>query len=131
MKDMAYYSTIPMAYPNRDDFKKVFVYSKGKTIVNGAKRSECTDAEMSDYRAKGYTVETDFDKDAYYAETRKYGAINSALEAEFKADLLAEYGVTGHPKADKCFSLAWDHGHSSGYGEVKNYFDDYVELILP
>jgi hypothetical protein len=51
------------------------------------------------------------------------------LEAEFRADLLVEYGVTGNPKADKCYSIAWEHEHSAGFTEVANYFGELVELI--
>ena len=49
--------------------------------------------------------------------------------AKFKAKLAREYGVVGNPKFEKCFELAWSHGHSSGYSEVRNYFSDFVELI--
>jgi len=59
---------------------------------------------------------------AYATETRR-------LEAQFKTDLLAEYGVTDHPKADRCYSLAWEHGHAAGLAEVAGYFDEFVELI--
>jgi len=58
-----------------------------------------------------------------------YRAENTRLEVKFKADLEAEFDVVGHPKADKCFSLAWEHGHSSGYQEVYNYYSEFVELI--
>lgn len=48
---------------------------------------------------------------------------------EFKADLLQAYGVTGNPKSDMAFSLAWEQGHSCGYSEVAIVFADLVELI--
>ena len=38
-------------------------------------------------------------------------------------------GVTGNPKADKCYSLAWEYGHSSGYQEVYKYYSEFVDLI--
>lgn len=46
-----------------------------------------------------------------------------------KSDLELEHGVAGHAKADKVWSLAWEHGHSSGYSEVINYYEEFVELI--
>jgi hypothetical protein len=58
-----------------------------------------------------------------------YNAESARLEGLFKAALFEEYGVTGHPKADKCYSLAWEHGHSAGFSEVANYFSEFVELI--
>lgn len=48
---------------------------------------------------------------------------------DFKQALFIEYKVTDNPKAEKCWELAWEHGHSSGYSEVENFFDDLVELI--
>lgn len=63
------------------------------------------------------------------AERAAYRAENTRLEVQFKADLEAEFGVIGNPKADKCFSLAWDYGHSSGYREVYSYYSELVELI--
>ena len=46
----------------------------------------------------------------------------------FSEDLLSNYGVKGK-KAERCFSLAWEYGRSSGYCEVIDYFDDLVELL--
>lgn len=61
---------------------------------------------------------------AYHAETRR-------LEAQFQADLEEQYGMKGHPKAGALFNKAWERGHSSGYQEVANYYDDLYELITP
>ena len=47
----------------------------------------------------------------------------------FTADLYEYHGVTGHPRADKCFSVAWSMGHSSGLNEVALVFSELVELI--
>jgi hypothetical protein len=63
--------------------------------------------------------------------TRKWTRARNLLEAEFKADLFDEHGVTGHPKANRAFDLAWDRGHSAGYQEVANYFDDLADLLKP
>lgn len=61
--------------------------------------------------------------EAYYTEMRR-------LEDQFKVDLLADLGLTGHPKADKVYALAWQRGHSSGYSEVYNEAIDLAELVL-
>lgn len=45
--------------------------------------------------------------------------------------MFAEYAEPfGVPRAvaDKVYSLAWEHGHSSGYSEVENYYQDFAEL---
>lgn len=46
-----------------------------------------------------------------------------------KESLAAKFEVTGHPKLDLCYDLAWEHGHSSGFSEVEYYFSDLVQLI--
>ncbi len=43
--------------------------------------------------------------------------------------LKKKYEVEDNPKADDCYELAWDYGHSNGYNEVENYFSDLVWLI--
>jgi hypothetical protein len=50
-------------------------------------------------------------------------------DADFCDALLKAHGVENNPKASACYALAWSHGHSSGYGEVENYFNDFVGLI--
>lgn len=58
------------------------------------------------------------------------GEFDNNLEA-FKVALLDELGLTGHPKAEKVFSRAWERGHSSGdLGEVYSYAVDYADLVL-
>jgi hypothetical protein len=51
------------------------------------------------------------------------------ITAMVKADLEAEHGIAGHPKADKLWSLAWDDGHSAGYYDVIGYYEEFVELV--
>lgn len=53
------------------------------------------------------------------------------IKKAFRADLLKQYGVESHPKAERCFALAWEHGHASGLEEVMGYFEEFVELLLP
>lgn len=62
-------------------------------------------------------------------QRQRHHAEESRLRSIFKADLEQEYGVSGHPKADKLFDIAWSHGHSSGYGEVANYYGEFAELL--
>jgi hypothetical protein len=40
-----------------------------------------------------------------------------------------EFGISGHPKADLLFNLAWEFGHSHGYNDVYSYYIDMVDLI--
>ena len=66
-------------------------------------------------------------------EYAKNLAAHQEAEAErirqFKVDLFVAYGVTGHPKAEKAFNLAWEFGHSGGLHEVELYFSTLVALI--
>jgi hypothetical protein len=52
-------------------------------------------------------------------------------EDTFKNLLAEEYGVKrDHPKFDKAFSIAWEHGHSCGYNDVEIYFSEIAELLI-
>lgn len=53
------------------------------------------------------------------------------LEAKFKEDTIAAYGLTKHPKADTAWSKAWEDGHAEGLHEVLMHFDDLAELLTP
>lgn len=46
----------------------------------------------------------------------------------FKKDALEEVGLTGHPKANKAFEMAWDRG--DGYREVMVELEELAELLL-
>jgi|WetSurMetagenome_2_1015567.scaffolds.fasta_scaffold00157_23 hypothetical protein len=51
------------------------------------------------------------------------------LDNAWKKSLYKEFGVLENPKSDKCYSLAYEHGHSSGYSDIYSYFSEFVELI--
>jgi len=126
MKDIAYYSTYTNRYPRKSDFDTVFVYRGGNTVYKGP--LDTWDEVKAEY-ANGYTIEKVPDDVAYLKARKAYNDEIARLSAEFKADLFEYHDVTGHPKAERVFSLAWDYGHSAGLGEVANYFDDLVDLI--
>jgi hypothetical protein len=67
-------------------------------------------------------VESDAQKKAYRIHER-------ILMNQFKKDLLDELGITGHPKADKLYDFAWEHGHSDGYASVYSWAEELVDLI--
>jgi len=48
---------------------------------------------------------------------------------EFKRDALKHFGLSGHPKADKAFSFAWEHGHASGWNDVLYWFGEIAEFM--
>lgn len=51
------------------------------------------------------------------------------IEQQFKTALLKELGLTGHPKAEKLYAMAWEKGHSSGFGEVELIAGELAELL--
>jgi len=51
------------------------------------------------------------------------------LKMKFKEDLLRYLGITGHPKADRLWEMAWDDGHSSGYEDVLSCAETFVDLL--
>jgi hypothetical protein len=56
--------------------------------------------------------------------------LNAEIEPQdFFAEAIEAVGLTGHPKASKAFSLAYDYGHSSGYLSVLNYLDEIANLL--
>ena len=55
--------------------------------------------------------------------------INDERDKQFVADLFEYHEVTGNPKAQQAYSIAYSHGHSSGFSEVANCFSDIVDLI--
>ena len=52
-----------------------------------------------------------------------------AKKGEFQTDLLANLGLTGHPKAQLLFDLAWEFGHAEGYSEVFTHAACMAELL--
>jgi len=68
-------------------------------------------------------------KEAHYEALKGYRAGEHTARELFKKDLFEAYGLEGHPKAERLYEIAWSHGHSSGYYEVLNWFDELSELL--
>jgi len=92
---------------------------------------------MSDVMEKisngDYTVTSNFR--TLKGEARKKAALEyrkarAARDEEFRKDALEYVGLTGHPKADKAFDMAWDHCHSDGYSAVLYDLEIRADLIL-
>jgi hypothetical protein len=69
-------------------------------------------------------------KEAFREARKEHHQETYRLEAMFKADALDETGLTGHPKAEKAWALAWDRGHSSGLYEVLGNLQELADLLL-
>jgi hypothetical protein len=70
-----------------------------------------------------------FDEVSYNSHMKLYHDERKRFEDEFRKDLIAEYKMSHHPKADKLFNKAWDMGIAGGLEEVEYYFRDLVELF--
>ena len=127
MKPIEYYSEVPVAYPKRETFQTIYVYDKGECLWRGAKGS----IPLTDLRQMfpDGLIQEVTDKEAYQEAQKAYNATTAKLFEEFRKDLFEFYGLSDHPKRNRCFDIAWGLGHSSGYSEVLNYFDVLVELI--
>jgi hypothetical protein len=69
------------------------------------------------------------EKQRQRAQRRLYQENEGRMGDLLRSDLEAENDVAGHPKAGKLWSLAWEHGHGSGYAEVIGYYEEFVELL--
>ena len=59
--------------------------------------------------------------DRFKRQAEERDRLADALAADYAADL---------PKSvsDRAFSLAWEHGHANGEGDIENYFIDFADL---
>lgn len=129
MKDFAYYSKVGISYPAREDYTKVYVYSKGVTLVDGMNLQAMPKSDIALHEKEGHIIEKAFDKEAFDAARKAYYDAENVLHQEFKKDLFEFHGVTDNPKAETLFARCWDRNHSGGYSDVASIFSDFVEVI--
>lgn len=127
MKDFEYYKT-KVPYPIQTEFVTVYGYTKGKCVwtVSGVefkRRSE----ELMEQCA---VIERDTNQEAFTAAKRAYQDDVARLTEEFMKDLIEEFGLTGHPKAQQAYNLAWERGHSGGLHEVYSNMGDLAPLLV-
>jgi len=65
----------------------------------------------------------------YNQQKAAYDERKNELYAEFKKDLLEEFGLTNHPKAEQIFSYVWEKGHACGLSDVYSEMSDIVHLF--
>jgi hypothetical protein len=123
MKPFSYYQTTSVSIPKKDDYMTIYYYRKG--VMVGMKRQFDADFEPP----KGYVEERVLDEVSYNAHMKHYQEENLRLQEEFRRDLIEEYKMTGHQRANKIFDKAWDMGISSGLQEVEFYFQDLIGLF--
>lgn len=63
------------------------------------------------------------------AERKACASEMARLDAEFRAAALQECGLTGHPKADQAYALAYQYGHASGYSDIWTHLSEFADLV--
>lgn len=91
-------------------------FEKYKYGVNYPLRQDFIEDAIVTTRTKSGKVthhtEKVLNKEAYIEAIKEYRRIEKEKQAEFKADLLEELGITDHPKADRLFRMARDRADS-------------------
>lgn len=118
--------TTTLDWPEKANYTMYFVYRAGEVLFSGNVEEYHA---VKDMLGANTVIERSVDDEAFKDARRAYAADQSRLTEQFRQDLFVEHNVVTNPKRDKCFSLAWDQGHSAGYGEVASYFDTFVDLI--
>ena len=67
---------------------------------------------------------------AFWESSQKWNEAQGDINQQFKNDVLAEYGLSEHPKAGVLYKIAWKHGHASGLQEVEYWVRELAELLL-
>ena len=70
------------------------------------------------------------DVDERKQKRKEYNDEERRLINLFKIDALEYVGLSGHPKANNAFELAWSRGHSSGLSSVLNELEELVDLLV-
>jgi hypothetical protein len=72
----------------------------------------------------------DMSKEDREAMRKEYDIEDSRIYNQFWDDISEEYGISqDHPKWSTLMRMAWEHGHSAGYGEVDYWVNELLELI--
>lgn len=119
----------PLTLPQKADFLVKFWYRAGKCVATkvGNKEPEILDPFVGLLGV--CTMETVQDTASFQIARDAYHRRGGEIMKEFKRDLFADLGISGHPKRDKMYSLAWEYGHSGGLAEVYDYALNLVELM--
>lgn len=120
MKDFSYYSSVPVKYPDRKAIREKHLVPIAEQRLTEREHSEAiTFAELTA-------------KAEYEGAMKAYRAAESALEAEFWADMREEHGYAEWLDEEGIAAIesyAYQQGHSDGYSEVNNVMYDIAELV--
>lgn len=120
MKDFAYYSKVPVEYPDRYAIKGKHLALVAEMRLTERERKAANDAAIADANEE------------YGKALTFYRVAEKKLEQEFWADCRSDFGydkLMGLSGQSALEGYAWERGHSSGYSEVYNCLCDLVPLV--
>jgi len=106
--------------PNRNNFSTTWYYAKGQLVETIPGKGP---------EKPGFTREVGFDKEGFDKAMSIYRTEKTRCFNHLKTDILEDVGMTGHPKADKLFNLAWSHERSNGLDCVLEMAEELAELL--
>lgn len=112
-----------LAYPRKADFTTTHYYKGGKVIATVRAGEAIPEAAKT-----AAASEKIVDEDAYRVAVSEYGKHNARLREQFNVDLLNDYGLPDNEFTRQLINIAYEDGHSSGYGEIYNCFGDLADL---
>lgn len=115
-----------ISYAIKEDFAIFNVYGDGKVIAKNINKETLEKITESNPKA---IIEKTINEAGYEEAKKLYNEEQTWIYETFVNIIYIENGVMDNPKKQKCFSLAYEHGHSAGFSEIKHYFDEFVELI--
>jgi len=111
-----------------NEFENKLPYPTSETLTANAEHIRLTEEikelkqKVEDLREERKSILTDM-RVAYNTESQE-------LVRKFRVALEVSYELQNHPNRDKIWRKAWDDGHSGGYGEVLNEYDELAQLLL-
>ena len=107
-------------YPNKKDYKIYECECEEKVPKENNFCGSCG----ADQKERRFNEQSRYDFDY-----QKYRDAEKERHERFKKDALEEVGLLDHPKADKIYHFAWEHGHSCGLYEVYYWLEELSELF--
>lgn len=111
-----------LPYPSKADFTTTYYYKAGKVVAT------ILAGEQSGVIVSGCVWEKVFDEGTYKAAVQAYGNETRRLSELFIVDLFHDNGLPDDEFTRALYNVAYQQGHSSGYSEIKNYFEEMSHL---
>ena len=117
LENLKNYTEISIPWKNKNSFYEELVVELDTFV--GTKKD--IDEKIDEFYAKS--------SEMFKEHQRKRNNETRIKTEQFKNDLALVNGLENHPKLDKLWNKAWEHGHSSGLHEVRYYFENLMELL--